>query len=508
MGDAFSMIAMAYDTPSIPLYEFMIQGWPVIEPAHSLIPNWHIGAIAEYLTAVQLQQIKKLVINMPPRHGKSNLVTVLFPAWLWSMRPWWRGLFISYAQSLSNKHSKNRRDIIKSDWYQQRWGGLVQLSHDQNQKMEFENTARGHMIATSIGGSVTGKGGDGIIIDDGINPKEAESEADRKFALEEVGRTVSTRLDDKKNGFIIEVAQRTHHDDISAKLLAEGYTHLSLPAENRTRVTIVLPISKQEIVREPGDLLWPEREDAVVLAAQKTAMGTRSYSAQYLQDPANNESAMVDRSWWKFYKEDPTVLIQRCEIAGQSWDFAFKDLEEGSFVCGLIGARIGADCYILQEYRDHWNFPKTISAIKRAMFEWPKAVAKWYEDRANGPAIKAQAQRDIPGLIPVEPIGSKAARMAAASPHIEAGNVWLPYPYDAEMRIVPRFAWVLDFIEEVAHFPKEPNDRGDTLSQLILKLMNINILTEDFVEEGAMLEGMSQAPDFDSNEVNPNEEYD
>ena len=137
----------------------------------------------------------------------------------------------------------------------------MQLADDQNVKGEFQNTARGVMIATSTNGSITGKGGDRIIVDDPHNPLQAESDVQREAALTYFRQTLSTRLDDKKRGAMVVVMQRLHERDLSALCQELGFVHVSLPAEAETRTTIVFPRSGREVTREVGDVLWPARED-------------------------------------------------------------------------------------------------------------------------------------------------------------------------------------------------------------------------------------------------------
>jgi predicted phage terminase large subunit-like protein len=495
----YAAMARGLGTDHMSFSSFIPKAWPIIEPATSLIPNWHIDCIAEYLQAVTLGQIRDLVINMPPREGKSNETTVLFPVWAWTQRPWLQFMFVSYSAELSMKHSLDRRRVLESAWYQEKWGDVVQLQPDQNRKNVYENTARGVMFSTSVGGSATGFGADIQVFDDLINPKDAESKATREAALQAFDLTFASRLNNKKLGVRIVVEQRTHKDDLTGHVLKQGgWTHLKLPAISEQRETIIMPVSGRKVVREVGDILNPARAGKAELDRQLIISGSRGYCAQYQQNPSHESGNMVKRHWWKFYMVPPREMATKMQIQAQSWDFAFKDLKDSSYVVGLVGGRVGADKYVFDESRDHMDFPDTCKAVESLTALWPLAHYKFYEDRANGPAIKAQLRQKVAGLIPVEPIGSKEARMAAAAPDIEAGNVWLPHPS------LPGCAWVEPFIEELSNFPEEPNDRGDALSQLIIKLNNVDFVDNESEEGGSMLEGMN-GPDPDSNEVDPNE---
>ncbi|MEE8165735.1 MAG: terminase, partial [Myxococcota bacterium] len=203
------------------LREYVEAAWPVLEPGQAFKPNWHIDAICEHLEAVTEGQIDRLIVNVPPRYSKSTLVTVNWPAWEWTLNPRGRWIFCSYSATLSTKHSTDRRTLIESPWYQARWGGLVTMALDQNEKTQFQNTRRGHMVATSIGGAIIGKGGNKIVIDDPQDPQRAESAADRERVNNVYDRSLVTRLDDKTAGAIVIVMQRLHEKDLAGHVAAK-----------------------------------------------------------------------------------------------------------------------------------------------------------------------------------------------------------------------------------------------------------------------------------------------
>lgn len=476
----FALVAQGLKTGEVKLEQFFKEAWPIIEPATPLQDVWYIGYLAEHLEAVMLGQITRLAISIHPRSAKSNLCTVLFPPWVWTRQAWKRFMCISYSQELSTEHSLRRRRVIESQYYQERWGNMFQIMADQNRKNIFENTARGMMIATSASGTATGRGANIQLYDDFINPQEAASEVERKSKIDAYSNTFSSRLNDPKKDSMIVLAQRTHSQDLTGHVLAEGgWTHVELPIIAEKRTIYSFPLSKREIIREPGDILNPQRHDMTTIDKQKRASGTRVFAAQWMSNPSSDEGNMVNRGWWRFYKEDPRQLAAKMQVMAQSWDFSFKETTDGSFVVGLVGGRFNADIYIFDEKRDHMDFTKTCKAVEVTSTQWPMCTYKFYEDRANGPAVKSYLQKKVPGLIPVEPTGSKEARMSAATPAIESGNVWLPYPYDEKGGVIPSRQWVLDYIEELARFPEEPNDRGDATSQLIVKLQNVLLFESD-----------------------------
>lgn len=441
---------------------YVKRGWPVIEPATDYLHNWHIDAICDYLEAVTRGELLRVLINMPPRYMKSIAVSVMWPTWEWIRQPHTRWLFSSYSASLSTKHSVDRRNVIQSPWYQERWADRFALAGDQNVKTEFQNDHRGVMVATSVGGSATGKGGDRVVVDDPHNPEEAQSDLQRQAGVRFFKQTLSTRLNDKRKGAIVVVMQRLHEEDVSAVCKEQGYAHLNLPAEAEERQVISLP-SGRELIREKGELLWPAREGPAELDAMKVALGSYGYAGQYQQRPAPAEGGILKRAWWKFYTVLPDEAFD--EVV-QSWDMTFKDTDGTDYVSGQVWGRIGADKYLLDRVHRRMDLPATIKAVRELTEAWPWARRKLVEDKANGPAVIASLRHEIPGLVAVEPAGSKVARAYAASPEIEAGNVYLPDP-----TIAP---WIEEFLAECTAFPNGAHDDDvDSMTQAVLAMESI-----------------------------------
>lgn len=458
--DAIKKLSKSILSPVISFPEFLRKAWPIIEPANTLIDSWYVGYLCEHLELVTRGEIKKLLINMPPRYGKSNIVTILWPVWSWTQKPFLRWIFCSYASSLSVKHSLARRRVIESNWYQDNWGGLVAIQDDQNQKQEYENTARGHMIATSVGGTLTGKGGDVIVEDDMLKPDEAESEAMRNHMKLMHKNVLSSRLDNPKTGIRVVVEQRTHVDDLTGNILKDeqGWHHLKLPLISEGKTIIEFPISKRTVEREPGELLNESRHGQKEVDDLKRTMGTRTFVAQAQQNPTSEIGNILKRQWWKYY----SVLPSGFDLIVSSWDMSFKETEDGSYVVGQLWGKRNADYYLIAQKRQRCDFAEALQMVVLMAQQHPEARAHLVEDKANGPAIISALQKKISGLIPVPPIGSKIARAQAVSPIVEAGNVYLPEP--------GLNAWVADFIEECAAFKGtsgEINDQVDSFTQAL-----------------------------------------
>jgi len=448
------------------LYRYVCQAWAILEPDTPFLSNWHLEYVVEHLEAVTAGQITRLLINLPPRYMKSLLVSVLWPTWEWIRVPQQRWIFASHTETLSSKHSVDRRTVLQSSWYQQHWGTRVRLASDQNVKHEFMNTRRGHMIATSIGGAVTGKGGNRIVVDDPHNPLQVDSDAYRESVLTYFTRTLSTRLDNKNVDAIVVVMQRLHERDLAALCLDLGFTHVCLPAEAEEPTRLVYPRSTRVYNRMPGDVLWPEREGPAVLAKQKIALGSAAYAAQYQQRPSPAGGLLFRQDWFKFYDDLPQV-----DSWLQSWDMTFKDSPSSDFVVGLQAARKGADIYLVDRRKGQWAFTDTCRQVVALSQRYPKTTAILIEDAANGPAIINVLNRQVAGIIAVTPQGGKFARAQAASPTVEAGNVWLPNPRP-HGRLIPERAWVEDFIHQCCTFPTGAHDDDvDAFTQLIARCL-------------------------------------
>jgi hypothetical protein len=268
------------------LREFVRQAWPIVEPSTPFVPGWHIDAIIEHLEAVSRGQIRNLLINVPPRHMKSLLVSVFWPAWEWIRWPERRWLYSSYAASLSIRDSVNCRRLIESPWYQRRWGRVFSLTSDQNTKGRFDNNRTGYRLTASVGGAVTGEGGDRIVCDDAHNVQEAESDSIRKSTVDWFDIVMSTRVNDPRTAAKVVVMQRCHQQDLSGHLLEQGgWEHLCLPAEYEGPPCTTV-IGWTDPRTEPGELLWPERFGRPEIDDLKRSLGSYAAAGQLQQRPS------------------------------------------------------------------------------------------------------------------------------------------------------------------------------------------------------------------------------
>lgn len=439
------------------LYEFVKQAWHVIDPGHPFVDNWHLELICRKLEAVTRREIKRLIINVPPRSGKSSIVCVLWPVWTWLQDPSHQWLTISHSGTFATRDALKSRRLIQSPWFQARWGGQFVLTGDQNQKTRYENDKRGYRIALGITGGITGEGGDTILLDDPMDREAAHSELERERANVTYDEAISTRLNDPATGAIVVIMQRLHELDTTGHLLAgeEAWEHLCLPMLYESQHPFMC---NDDMRTKDGEPLWPVRFTPDVIATMKLRLGSYGFEGQAQQRPYPKGGGTWRTGWFNRWKVEPAGLTNYT----QSWDFAAKDTKDGSFNVGQVWAEKGADKYLLDQVRFRGAFNEAQNAIRDLKAKWPQTRAILIEDKAMGGPIAQTLQHQVGGIIPTNPgKRGKVERAEAVAPFIEAGNVWIP---DAA-------PWVSDFLAEVQAFPNGANDdQIDAASQALERL--------------------------------------
>jgi hypothetical protein len=301
---------------------FLEKVFTTLTPGQRYVGSWHIDAIAWHLERVRRGEIRRLIINMPPRSLKSIAASVAFPAFALGHAPSKRIICVSYSGDLAKKHSNDFRAVLESRWYRSAFPGS-RIGSFKNSEIEIELTARGFRLATSVGGTLTGRGGDMIVIDDPLKPDDAMSEVKRSAANQWFSNTLLSRLDDKRSGAIVVVMQRVHVDDLTGFLLEQSdeWDVLSLPAIADSD-EVVPTWGGQKYQRRLGEALSPEREPIEVLEALKLQIGSDAFSAQYQQMPAPPGGAMIKRDWIIRYTALPPAAERLFTL--QSWDTASK----------------------------------------------------------------------------------------------------------------------------------------------------------------------------------------
>jgi predicted phage terminase large subunit-like protein len=445
--------------------EFVRHAWPVLEPGVELVWNWHLDAICEHLEAVSDGRIQKLIINIPPGHAKSVLVSVLWPVWMWLRDPSWRVLALSYANDLALRDNTRARNVLESEWFRDTFQPTWSLSSDQNVKSRYTNTATGERFAGAVGAKLTGFRGDCIVIDDPISEPDSRSETKREKALQWFGKTTTTRLNDLENDPVVIIMQRLHEDDLTGHLLRDNddgeWEHLCLPSEYDPARHSSTSIGWEDPRTEPGELLFPERFPVTALEKLKkpTKLGARGFAGQHQQQPSPDEGDIFKREWWQHWQTLPDF-----DAVIQSWDCTFKDTKTSDYVVGQVWGKKGASYYLIDQVRARMGFAATKAAIIAMKSRYPQSTKILIEDKANGTAIIEMLKAQIPGIIAVNPKGGKEARANAVQGVVEAGQVFLP-PKST--------AWVEGLIDETASFPNgSHDDQVDALTQALMRLAN------------------------------------
>lgn len=433
--------------------------------------NWHHENIGHVLDKFVKKEIKRLMIFTAPRHGKSELVSRRLPAFIHGTNPNAKIIATSYSGSLASSMSKDVQRIIDSKRYHELFPNTTLIgslysprkqgysrTSEQYEIVGFEGTYK----SAGVGGAITGFGGDYLIVDDPVkNRAEAESKAHRERVFDWFTSTLYTRLE--KDGCILITLTRWHEDDLAGRLLklaqddpnADQWHVISYPAIYNENAKFKDPTDP----RKHGEALWPAKYDEKQLATIKSTIGSYEWSALYDQNPSPPEGSIIQRDWIQYYTFEPSKFDEVI----QSWDFAFDGKDGSSYVVGQVWGRVGADKYLLDQVRDRMNFTQSIRALRNLSAKHPRAKAKLIENKANGPAIISTMKREISGLIPVQPDGTKVERLHAVSPQFEAGNVYIPDPSIA--------AWVNDYVEELVSFPNSAHDdQVDTTTQALANL--------------------------------------
>ena len=415
--------------------------------------NWHLDAMAHQLEQCRGGVNTRLIITVPPRHLKSQMASVAFPAFVLGHDPTQRIICLSYSQDLSLKHARDFRNLVNEPWYQRTFG---QMRAERDTEAEFITTKNGFRFATSISGTLTGRGADILIVDDPLKPEDAMSRTLREQVNNFFGTTLYSRLDDKKNGVIIVVMQRLHNDDLVGHLLTDpDWRRLNLPAIAVKDEDIALGNGRFH-TRRAGDALHPSREPHAVLEGIKRKLGSFAFQSQYQQAPVPEAGNLIKREWLKSFDRPP--IQQPGDVIVQSWDTAMKGAEHNDYsVCTTWLVR-NENYYLLDLVRQHCDFPTLVRlAVDLRNKHKPDAIL--LEDHGSGTALIQDLRRShrIP-TISIRPEGDKLTRLSVVSPMFEAGQVFLPR--DA--------SWLADFIDELFTFPQVRfDDQVDSVSQFL-----------------------------------------
>jgi len=454
------------------LVSFIQKTFTTVVPGTMYQHNWHIEAIAWHLQQVHSGQIKRLIITLPPRSLKSIITSVAYPAWLLGQDPSNHMICVSYSQNLSDKLALDCRAVMETDWFRQIFPG-TRLHSDKNSVGEFMTTRRGGRLSTSVGGTLTGRGGNIIIIDDPHKADEGiQSDTKREGAKDWFRNTLSSRLDNKAEDAIILIQQRLHEDDLAGYLLETGdWVHLNLPAI--AEEPQMIPIGLNRFYRrQVDDVLHPERESRHELAVLKSTLGSYNFAAQYQQRPAPMGGGLIKWEWFEVYEDE--LGQEYGDRIIQSWDTASKaEAMHDWSVCTTWLYRYKR-IYLLHVLRERLEYTQLKARITDHATRWNNDTVL-IEDKGAGTSLIQDLRHDSNlSVIDIIPEGDKATRMMTVTPIIESGRVYIP----AEA------SWLAELQHELVNFPKSKyDDQVDCVSQFLnwsrksLQPIDMSILT-------------------------------
>src|SRR5262245_55222358 len=405
--------------------------------------NWHLEVLAAKLEDVRRGRCKRLIVNVPPRHLKSLAISIAFPAWVLGHEPAKQILSVTYAQDLSDNLARRSRTLMTSEFYEALFD--TRLSKGREAVSDFETTSGGYRLSTSVGGVLTGRGADIIIIDDALKADDALSESRRRSVNEWYDNTLRSRLNNQERGAIIIVMQRLHADDLVAHVQQhESWVVLSFPAiaEQDETHDVPTPYGRRRIQRKTDEILQPTLLSASRLADLRQGMTEYNFAAQFQQDPQPPSGNIVKRKWLKFY--GPNDKPDRFHQIIQSWDTANKDTERSDYsVCTTWGV-IRNHLYLLDVFRRKLDFP----SLKRAVLDLAqlhKAQLVLVEDKASGTQLIQELRAGHFSKVKEAPAmdGDKIMRLDSQTAKIEGGFVLFP----------EKAHWLETYIKELTSFP-------------------------------------------------------
>ena len=425
------------------LFHFVRIFWSTIDGS-SFVDEWHIRAVCDHLEAVYRGQLKRLIINIPPRCTKTLITSVFFPIWCWLKNPALNVLTGSYSKDLALGSAVQSRYLLNSIKFKQLFGNRISLVDDQNQKSNYRNEAHGVRRTYSVLGTLTGTGGDIIVIDDPLNVVDGWSRTKRETCNRWYDEALSTRLNDPATGAVVLIMQRLHEDDLSGHLLEKGgWEHLCLPMwfESDTRCKTSIGFVDPRI--RSGELLT-SRFSEKYLEEKKRDLGEWGIAGQMQQRPSPIEGGIIKQEWWKYYS------AQGMNFAAPiiSIDSAFKTGEENDYTVITVWGVSEGSAYLIDMFRGRVEFPQ-LKAMTAAHINKYKPRVVLIEDAASGQSLIQEFKQISQNAIRAVKVDrDKVSRVHAISAMVEGGNVFLD----------KNAPYLLDFLKEFLNFPNGKHD--------------------------------------------------
>ena len=437
------------------LYSFVWKAFNILHPGQTFEPARHVEAMCWQLQQLAEGRTRRLLITVPPRHLKSICTSVCLVAWMLGRDPGLKVLVASYGQDLAAKHARDFRTLIESAWYRRAFPKL-RIHPKRNTEAEIMTTKGGGRKAVSLGGGVTGFGGDVLIVDDLMKAGDAQSATERQRVKDFYEQTLYSRLNDKQTGRIVAIQQRLHEDDLAGYLIDKGdYVHLNLRAIADEDETLILNRGRPHH-RRKGEALWPGGEPVSVLEEIRREIGSFAFSAQYQQNPVPPEGNRIRWQWFGTYPERPSR--EAMQMVLQSWDTAVTAEPTSDFsVCLTWGFREGR-WYLLDLFRARLDYPDLKRKVVELRTRWQAEKVIIEHANSGVPLFQELRQERFEGVFPYTPELNKETRLAAQTAKLETGDYLLPA--EAE--------WLAAFKQELLAFPNgRHDDQVDSLAQFL-----------------------------------------
>jgi len=449
-------------------YLFVKEAWSIVLPNEAFVDGWHIEFICNALEKVYSGDVRRLIINIPPRHMKSMLLNVFFPAWVWTKEPQSKFVCASFAESLTSRDSLHCRNLILSDWYQTRFA--VKLARGQIEKVNFENTAKGFRKSYGFGGGMTGEGGDYLLIDDPIKIQDADSVSVRNDANFVMDNVVPSRLNNPKTGRIVLIMQRLNEDDPTGHVVDKnsGWEQIILPVEYEGNRMLNSQFKDQRTV--VGELLWEKRMGEKEIKSLKADLSEQMYAAQYQQRPSPILGNIFKRDW--FANRYENLPISGIFISADTAASVGTDSARSAIVVGGL----------TEDYRllpidviiGKWEYPQLVEELVKVCTKYKNNLYELIiENKSSGISAVQTLRQTAPDWLqdkikawnPSSKM-SKSERAGVYSKWCEKGCVILPPPQSGT-------SWLLEFEEEIFNFPNgKYKDQTDSFVMLIAYLEN------------------------------------
>nr|MDQ3420647.1 phage terminase large subunit [Acidobacteriota bacterium] len=439
------------------LVSFVAKVFETISAEDEFVPNWHLEAIAWELEQIEFGHSRRLLVTIPPRHLKSIMISIAWVAWMLGRYPTKRFVCVTYSMELSADLAKMCKQVMQADWYRQLFPKTKLRGRAPD--LNFRTTAGGGRLATSTGGTITGRGGECIIIDDPLKPFDAAtSQVAREKCIAWYSNTLVTRLNRQATGSIIVVMQRIHEEDLGGHVLKEGgWHHLNLPA-----IAIeadLIQIGPDRFYRRRiGCALNPAHTNLDEFRTLRRTMGGE-FDAQYQQQPIPAGGLLFKRSWMRYFGSPPTR--QPGDILVQSWDTAASERITSDFSACATALVRGSEVYLLHMYRGRVGFPKLYEKAVELARHW-KVDMLLIEEAVSGRQLLQELHGRKPSGVP-RPLGREAtihkeARAWGQTALVERGDLVLP----------EEAPWLGEFLHELLGFPRaKHDDQVDALVHLL-----------------------------------------